>query len=306
MTKDMSPVPQILRPRANGLEHRVLEWPRAGEVQPRACALLLHGYMDAAGSWDLVAPALAGAGFRVLAPDLRGFGEGSRAPPGSYYHFPDYVADVAGLVAALAVDAPVVLVGHSMGGVIATLFAGAFPEKVSCVANLEGLGPPGSGWAAGPQRMRAWIEQLRALETRRASTPMTRAEARRRLGMNHPTIAPEVLDHRLPHLVRPAPGAEGDPEKVVWCFDPLHRTTSPGPFFTELYVEFAKKITAPVLFVSGGTTGWHPADEETRLAGFSNVERATIEGAGHMLHWTRPDELAAILVAFLGKSSPFL
>ena len=147
MTKDLSPVPQILRPRANGLEHRVLEWTDGTSDDPRSArrhttVLLLHGYMDAAGTWDLVAPTLARAGFRVLAPDMRGFGDGARAPRGSYYHFPDYVADVAALVAALAADAPLALVGPSMGGVVATLFAGAFPEKVAAVANLEGLGPP--------------------------------------------------------------------------------------------------------------------------------------------------------------------
>jgi pimeloyl-ACP methyl ester carboxylesterase len=307
MTKDLSLVPQILRVRANGLEHRVLEWSRTAPdgAHPSGIAFLLHGYMDAAGTWDLVAPALARAGFRVLAPDMRGFGDGDRAPRGSYYHFADYVADVASLVATLARDEPVSFVGHSMGGVVATLYAGSFPEKVRSVANLEGLGPPDSSWAAGPQRMRAWIEQVRALETRSAPTPMTRAEARRRLGMNHPAIAPEVLDHRLPHLVRPASDAN-DADAVVWRFDPLHRTTSPGPFFAELFVEFAKKISAPVLFVDGGANGWHPADEGARLAAFPSLERATIEGAGHMIHWTRPEELATTLIAFLGKSSPFL
>src|SRR5262249_28955082 len=83
MTKAASLVlpPTALRVHANGLEHRVLEWKASG--LPRADAstgtvFLLHGYMDAAGTWDRVAPALADDGFRVLAPDLRGFGSGNR------------------------------------------------------------------------------------------------------------------------------------------------------------------------------------------------------------------------------------
>jgi pimeloyl-ACP methyl ester carboxylesterase len=271
---------------ANGLEHHVLEW---GSGRP---IFLLHGYLDAAGTWDLVAPTLAAQGFRVLAPDLRGFGDGDRAPRGSYYHFADYVADVAALVDHLCPDVPVSIVGHSMGGTVATLFSGAFPERVSALANLEGLGPPDNAFEVGPVRMRRWLEDLRASERRGEPSPMQHAEARRRLGANHPGVPEAVLDHRLKHLVRDAGTG------VVWRHDPLHRTTSPIPFFTKTFVEFARRVTCPVLFVSGGPKGWHPPDEEERLAAFARLERKSLDDAGHMLHWTRPAELAALLLAF--------
>lgn len=247
--------------------------------------MLLHGFADAAGTWDDVAPLLA-TGARVLAPDLRGFGRGARAPEGSYYHFPDYVADVAGLVDELVPDGPFRLVGHSMGGVVATLYTGAFPERVASLANLEGLGPPDHGFDAGPGRMRRWIDGVRALADR---GPMTRADARRRLGVAHPLVPADVLDRKLPHLV----DDEGD--GVRWLTDPRHRTTAPVPFFTELFCAYARRITCPVLFVSGGPTGFHPEDEEKRLAAFPSLRRVTLEGAGHMLHWTRPAELVASL-----------
>src|SRR5208282_2385822 len=96
--------PASLRVRANGLDLHVLEWiGHAAETT----VLLLHGYMDAAATWDLVAAPLAESGVRVLAPDLRGFGDSSRVPEGGYYYFPDYVHDVADLVDALVpVGAP--------------------------------------------------------------------------------------------------------------------------------------------------------------------------------------------------------
>lgn len=278
---------------ANGLDQHVLEWPC--DTQPaRGTVLLLHGYMDAAGTWDLVAPALAVAGFGVLALDMRGFGEGARVGAGGYYHFTDYVFDVADVVDQVSPHEPVAIVGHSMGGTVATLFSGAFPERVSHLACLEGLGPPDQGFAVGPSRVRHWVEQVRAVRNRPSLPTMTRDEALARLAANHPAVAPEVLAHRLPHLVRDAGGG-----RVRWRFDPLHRTTSPVPFFAGLLSEFAKKIACPVLFVSGGHTGWHPPDEDERLASFSNLTRAEIEGAGHMMHWTRPEALVAILASFL-------
>jgi pimeloyl-ACP methyl ester carboxylesterase len=301
MTKGLSPLPNEARVRANGLEHRVLEWPAAGERRPGATAstvFLVHGYMDAAGTWDRVAPALAAEGLRVLAPDMRGFGDGARAPSGSYYHFADYVADLAELVAVLAPDAPVALVGHSMGGTITTLYSGTFPENVIRLANLEGLGPPDNPFEVGPTRMRAWIEGVRAVRERGEPPPIRREDARRRLATSHPTVPRDVLDHCLAHLVREVRDPEGA-TRVAWRFDPLHRTTSPVPFFAKLFAEFARRITCPVLFVSGGPTGFHVPDEEERLAAFANLERAELEGAGHMMHWTRPSELAALLAKFL-------
>ena len=270
--------------------------PRAAGAAP-STVVLVHGYMDAAATWDRVAPALAAAGFRVLAPDMRGFGDGARVPPGAYYHFADYVFDLADLTLALAPE-PIALVGHSMGGTIATLFAGTFPERVAKLVSLEGLGPPDHPFEAGPVRMRAWIEQVRAVRVRGDDRPaFTRADALRRLAANHPRVPEDVLATRLPHLVAP------HNHLVAWRNDPLHRTTSPTPFFAKLLVEFAKKVTCPTLFVSGGTMGYHPPDEADRIAAFPDVRTAEIPDAGHMMHWTKPAEVAELLVGFLRDQS---
>lgn len=283
-----------LRVRSNELEHRVLEWaPVAGLAadSPVKTVVLVHGLMDAAGTWDLVAPALAAQGLRVLAPDMRGFGHGGRAPPGSYYHFVDYVFDLADLIDLLSPGEPIALVGHSMGGTISTLLAGTFPERVARLSVIEGIGPPNNPFEVGPIRMRGWIEQVRASRSRGPDRPsLSREEALRRMAANHPLVPPEVLVHRLPHLT--ADVGEG---RVAWLFDPLHRTTAPMPFFANLFVEFAKKVTCPVLFVSGGPRGFHPPDEAERLAAFTDLQQAELPNAGHMVHWTEPAALAALL-----------
>ncbi len=281
--------PNVLRVVANGLDYRVLEW---APPDFRATALLLHGFMDGGATWDLVAPALVAGGLRVLAPDLRGYGETARVPAGGYYHFMDYVFDVADLVDDLVAPSPLYLVGHSMGGTVSTLYAGTFPERITKLALLEGLGPPDNGFEVGPVRARSWIDGVRAARKRGAERAMDRADALRRLKGNHPNVGDAVLEERLHHLTRDA----GD-GKVAWKHDPLHRTTSPMPFFRNLFVEFAKKITAPTLYVEGGPLGWHPPDEEDRLAAIGNLSRVTLAGAGHMMHWTQPDPLAAALLA---------
>ena len=76
---------------ANGLEHRALVWspPSSAASAPRATVVFVHCFMDAAGTWDRVAPALAASGLHLVSPDMRGFGGGPRDPRGSYYHFAD-------------------------------------------------------------------------------------------------------------------------------------------------------------------------------------------------------------------------
>lgn len=276
---------------ANGLEHHVVTW---GHDAASSVVFLIHGFMDAAGTWDRVAPALAEAGHWVIAPDMRGFGTGARVPAGGYYHFPDYVADLSGLVERMVGERRLALVGHSMGGTVVTLFAGAYPERVSRLVTIEGLGPPDNDWAVGPTRMRRWLEDLKES---RAPKAIPREQARRRLALAHPGVPAEVLDTRLPHLVRDVGGGD-----VEWLYDPLHRTTSPTPFFAKLFEEYARKVTCPVVFVSGGSSGFHPPDEAERLKAFAELEVLTLEDAGHMVHWTRPRELGEALVARLGNS----
>lgn len=292
--------PERHRVAANGLEHSVLEWaPSARTSAPLApVAILLHGYMDAAGTWDLVAPLLAAAGLRVLAPDMRGYGEGARIARGGYYHFPDYVADLADIVDTIAPGQPLFVVGHSMGGTIATLYAGAFPERVAKLALLEGVGPPDHPPEASPDRMRRWIEDVRSVSARGADDAKsigTLDDAFRRLAVNHTGVSADVLRSRLPHLVREL-GPELDGRRVAWRFDPLHRTVSPTPFYARTLIAFAKRVTCPTLFVSGGPSGFHPPDEDERLAAFASLRRAEIDGAGHMLHWSAPDAVAKLLV----------
>jgi len=298
------------RANGNGLELSIVEWeaasPRATSelatarsADPSTC-VLLHGFMDAAESFDLVAPALAASGLRVLAPDLRGFGESDRvggyapfgpsaAPAartsgGGYYHFPDYVADLDAVVSKLAPE-PFFLVGHSMGGTVATLFAGARPERVTKLAVLEGLGPPDHPPELAPVRMTQWLDDL---ASPRPPKKTSDEDALRRLAIAHPRVPREILETRLPRLFHDG----------AWRHDPMHRTTSPMPFFAAVYRAFAARVACPVLFVSGGPLGWRVPDEAERLAAFANVTHVDLPDAGHMMHWTAPAALATALLGF--------
>ena len=99
--------------------------------------VFLHGGLEHGHAWDKVAKALSDK-WRVVVPDLRGHGE-SDWSLGCAYGITDFIPDLVALVETLGIDT-FSLVGHSLGGNIATHFAAAYPEKIEKLCNIEGLG----------------------------------------------------------------------------------------------------------------------------------------------------------------------
>jgi pimeloyl-ACP methyl ester carboxylesterase len=283
--------------RVNGLRLYVHRFRDASVLPSGLTLLLLHGYQDAGATWDLVAEHLVRAGHDVIAPDLRGFGQSDAVGGGGYYHFPDYVADVAELVDAVA-PRRLGVVGHSMGGTIAALYAGALPHRVERLALLEGLGPLATEPSFAVDRMRAWLSDLRR-EKPGPRTLSSMTEAIERLVYKHPAVPRDVLAARAKLLTRADHAGQ-----LAWAYDGLHRTTSPTPFSLESFKAFLRLATMPVLVVSGGKTGWHPFDEADRMACLPNARAVEIADAGHMMHWTAPEKLARALGDFFAEPTP--
>ncbi|HRI69383.1 MAG TPA: alpha/beta hydrolase, partial [Polyangium sp.] len=237
---------------------------------------------------------LARAGHEVFAPDLRGYGDSGRVGAGGYYHFPDYVCDVAALVERLDRQR-LTLVGHSMGGTVSVLYAGTVTNRLERLVLMEGLGTLDAGATAAVTRMRAWLDDLRRLESWRRPLA-TFEEGVERLARMHPSIPREAIELRTRQLTRM--DASG---QLQWAYDPLHRTTSPTPFSIEAFKNFLRNIKIPTLYVSGGNMGWRLPDESERLACIANVTHVDIAEAGHMMHWKAPEAVADCLLRFLAS-----
>jgi len=100
--------------------------------------LMIHGGRDHCRNWDWVAERLRDR-YRIIAPDLRGHGDSEWATGASYNEI-NYIYDIAQLVLQKKM-APVTIIAHSLGGSIALLYSGIFPETVKKVIAIEGLGP---------------------------------------------------------------------------------------------------------------------------------------------------------------------
>jgi pimeloyl-ACP methyl ester carboxylesterase len=274
---------------ANGLRHHLLEWDGGGKTT----LLCLHGFLDLSWGFAPIAPALAEVGYHVVAPDLRGHGDTEWVGAGGYYYFMDYLHDVADLVDAVARE-DLVLLGHSMGGSIASLFAGVFPERPRRIVVMEGMRLPEQPAEDLPGRAVDWIHGVRRARQRgpRALPDLDACAARIR--QFDPLCPPDVAHFLAEHGTLPV--SEGRAFK----HDPVHVTRGPYPFRLEQWMQYWRAVRCPVLLLEGERTELPPPpDMAERAACLRDVRTRVVPRAGHMMMRHEPAAVASAVLEFL-------
>ena len=250
--------------------------------------LALHGWLDNAASFDALAPLLPDV--RLVALDLTGHGRSEHRPPGIHYHFVDFIPDVVAAADALGWDR-FALLGHSLGGGIASFVAATLPERIDRVAMIEGLGPPTSDPADGPANLRKTIQQMDALPHKRPpvyanleAAIQARCEAS---GLSW--VAATILVERG---VRPVDGGFG------WCTDPRLRFVSPLYLSEPQILAYMEQIVAPALLICGAD-GYlvKRAYMQERYARIVDLTVKILPG-GHHPHLEDPEPCAHLLAPF--------
>ncbi len=271
---DLDPGPPRLRIRVN-------EW--TGSDGGRPPVVILHGFLEQGAAWDAVATRLDR---RVIAPDHRGHGRSAHVGAGGFYHFWDYVGDLDGLIEH--VGGPVDLVGHSMGGTIAALYAGSRPDRVRRLALIEGLGPPDAESGA-IDRARAFLADLR--DPPAHPPAVTEVDAADRLRRWNPALSADTASWLAARLLGGG----------TWGWDSRHRMRAPVPFQASIFCRFLREITAPTLIVEGVASPFRVPDAEARKAALVQASAVCIPG-GHLLHHDNPGGLANAITSFLEDS----
>lgn len=278
---------------SQGLALHYLEW---GEPVGEPI-VLVHGFLDQAHSWQFFVDALVKRSRRPLclvAPDCRGHGDSGWVGAGGYYHFPDYVYDLDCVITAMGLTR-FHLIGHSMGGTISFLYAGTFPERLSKLVLIEGVGPPGMDFTDAPPRMAGWIREMRDRGRSHFREYSSLAAGANQLQQTNPRLKKEFAFD----LAR-AGMKQNEKGKWVWKFDPLHRTASPQPFYAAQALEFFRRIACPVLIVDGKESRQtRRTDKQQRYDAIADRRHATIANAGHMVHQDNPEQLAEVVASFL-------
>jgi pimeloyl-ACP methyl ester carboxylesterase len=274
-----------------GLRHHVRTWGEPGAP----VLFLLHGWMDVSASFQFLVDCFA-RDWHIIAPDWRGFGLTEWARDG--YWFPDYYADLEALLDHYQPGAPALVVGHSMGGVVASVYAGIRPERVARLVSMEGLGLARHTPDQAPNRYAQWLDQLKDSEGFRPYR--TFDEVAGRLRKNNPRLSAERAAFLAQHWAKRLESGE-----VTLLSDPRHRIFNPYLFRIDEAIACWRRVTAPVLLVSGKLSDIparmkdSPEQLAERKGAFRNRREVELDDAGHMMHHDQPEKLSAILEEFL-------
>jgi pimeloyl-ACP methyl ester carboxylesterase len=252
--------------------------------------LAFHGWRDNAASFDRLAPQLNS--HCVYAADFAGHGRSSPRSAEGNYEIWRYLDDVTLLYSCLALE-NADLIGHSMGGAVACLFAAVFPERVRKLVLLDSFGPLSTAPEEAPGQMRRSLlsgDGMAVAKRRYYPDREQAVAARARVGLS--MSAAGLLAERS--LVR-------DEQGWYWQTDP--RLKLPNRLsLSEAHVEaFLRSISCPVLVISAPQF-WaeRKHDPLHRLDWFSDCRHVTLPGHHHQHLDGQVEEVAALVTEFLG------
>ena len=269
-----------------------VDWGNAG-AEP---LILVHGGRDHCRNWDWVARALR-RDWHVIAPDLRGHGDSAYSPSGDY-SMAAYVYDLAQLIHQQTL-APVRIVAHSLGGNIALRYAGLYPEAVTRLVAIEGMGPSPIMRARRSEtpvaeRLTRWIDDQRALAARVPRRYASIEEAFGRMQAENTHLTPAQARYLTAHGV-----SQNEDGSYSWKFDNYVRSISPVDLSLEEQQTLWSRIACPTLLVYGKESWASNPEEDGRIRHFANARVVSFERAGHWAHHDRLD-------AFLDELRDFL
>ncbi|HEY2204714.1 MAG TPA: alpha/beta fold hydrolase [Pseudonocardia sp.] len=257
--------------------------------------LLLHGFPDRATMWRHQIRALVAAGHRVIAPDLRGFGDSDKPARVENYALTVVVQDMLGLLDELGVDT-VAVAAHDWGAMVGWVLTGAVPERVRRLAAIS-VGHPNAYFGAGfAQKQLSWYMlwfQFPGVAEQQMPVDDW-AWFRRWIHAGAERGQDPDLDQQLADLARPGALAAG----LSW-----YRANMPPEVFAQREVDFGMAtITCPVLGIwSNGDpalTERQMTDSAEYLGGPWRCE--TLAGVDHWIPVHAAERTSELLVDFFG------
>jgi esterase len=279
MTADATP--QDIYLDADGLRLHYLDW--GNDAAPPM--LLLHGFSGHAHTWDTFARAMCG-GFHILALDQRGHGDSAWAKDGAYT-VDDHASDIAALHDHLMLD-PVVLIGLSMGGRNAMMFAAVHPGKVEKLVIVD----------IGPDIDPSGAERVRRMAAEAPEEFARSDDAVAYLKGYYPHASEAMLRHRVEHGLRRLPNG-----MYTWKYDKaLRDQRRQGATPTVDLWPVVRRIRVPTLIMRGSESDIFTVETAQRMhALIPGSQFVEIQGAGHAIPTDAPEAFEKAIREFLAS-----
>ena len=278
----------------NGLTYNVRHW----GPDDAPLLVMLHGWMDSSASFQFTVDALSRE-WHVVAPDWRGYGQSDWL--NRRYWFADYYADLDALLDRYSPGEPARVVGHSMGGGVASIYGGARPERIAGLVMVDFLGLLPNATDEAPGHIRQWLDHLK--DTPRLRGYAGRDQLAARLRQANARLTAERAAFLAEHCATVLPDGQ-----VAMACDPWHKVPSPNLYRVEEVMACWRAMTAPVLLVTA-SDGYvaqrfdgRPEELQRRLDCFARLELARIEDCGHNVQHDQPEELARLIESFFSDT----
>ena len=283
---------------ANGLHFAALEaGPADGPL-----ALFLHGYPDSATSWQHQLPAFAEAGYRAVAPWLRGYPPSEIPPPGAYYDRATLATDVAEIIKVLSPGKPCVLIGQDWGAAIGYGVLAAYPQCVSRAALLA---------VPHPTQVRATLKQspkhaLRSFHWFLFQLPwLPEWLCARRDYAFLETLwrlwSPDFDDTLHVTEIRRSMAAPGALQASLAYYRAMFGTRNADPALAAVRARLDAPIAVPTRVLIGGQDMRREMLEPARRYFTGEYEWTTVPGTGHFLHREAPETVNALLLDWVNR-----
>ena len=259
--------------------------------------LCLHGYLDNAASFIPLMKSNSLRNRRIIALEWPGHGHSQHRNNGAHYHFLDYVSDLVALFAHNnwpAID----IVAHSMGAMVASAFAAAFPEKVKSLTLIDSIGFITAPAQEATKQLREGIlSRQKTADNKRCFTEATAIKARLNVS--------DLTEHHAKMLVAralielPLKEQLADDEPLYhWRSDPRLRTISPYRFTEEHAQQLLSDINCPVQLVYGDKGMSLVVEGLSTLSSFIPQLKVIKLAGGHHVHMEQAEKLSKILESF--------
>ncbi len=264
---------------------------------PEAPMLLcLHGHRDGSATYQFMIDAMQ-RDWRIVAPDWRGHGGTDWCRHG--YYFQDYLADIDAIIDHLSPGQPVSILGHSLGGNVANVYAGVRPQRVKRLASIDGFGLRPRDDRDTAQHIDEWLTSWRSEPKARVYPDLASMAAR--LIASNKRLSQDKALFLAAHTSRQV----GD--GYAWSFDPGHQRPFGSTYRVDEWASFWKRIEAPALWIAAGNRFERMDREgeggfEWRFAHLRNGAWTQVPQTGHNIHHDRPEELARIVEDFFAPS----
>lgn len=251
----------------------------------------LHGWLDNAASFIPIAEYLSD--YYIVAIDITGHGLSDHRSPGSHYHLMDFVYDLHELVESQNWQ-EFILLGHSMGGIISSIYTACFTERVSHYISIESFGPMSKEAETSPTQLRESIENRLKASKSEAQHPenlQRTIEARAKAGDLELESATLLVNRNIEKV---RDGFRFRTDRRLRTFSSL-RVTEPQA------EAFMRGISCPTLLINGDK-GYEMMKKvlNERKTWLSDLSCAECQG-GHHLHMDNPAQVAKQILIFLQR-----